>query len=179
MIGLPRGLFILKKESNIQPENIDNLTNISIKLSRNIDIVTDIATDSIEHEMVRLIKIPDSYYDYVFISGKISDAKKEYDNITGYLKEEHWICYMVPIDNYISQVEATNIKSKIGQIGYNAVVVPKVKHILGGEMFLLFNNDDMIVQLDGGNHHILWGNIFRACGFYSVKTGMIVDEFSP
>lgn len=175
MIKLPIGLFILKKSSNIDHKNIEDLINISIQLRRKIDIFTDIKiNDSLfDNHWCNKIEKYNDLYDYVFIADDFNNASNHFNNIKNNLKDKNWVGYMIPIKDKITNYNDTYIdKNSIKNIGYDSAIFPMIKNVIGNNSFIYFNKlqdnqDNILTQVDSGNHNIIWGNIFRSCGFFS------------
>ena len=177
MTNLPYGLFIIKKNSNIAISDVHSLIDICNRLYRKIDIVTDFDIGS-SSDMVQIIQTPTRQYDYIFIA----DTSFDYGSVQNYKNEKTWVCYMHEITDTINNDQQTQvIKTLVKNLGYDAVMIPRVQYSLGGEMFIIYNNLqkpvlNILVQHDSGDHHILWGNIFRACEYFSVKVRLLENE---
>lgn len=174
MIVLPKGLFIFKRISNIKSENINDLIQIGNNLKRKIDIITDIEINKklLNNNWVNIVDKPSELYDYIFVVDKIELAYNIYQEYSNFLNENHWFGYMLPIKNTAINYEQLNI-NKFKEIGYDAAIFPKVSSVLGGNMIIYFNNlqikdnCQILTQIERGKNSIIWGNIFRACGFFN------------
>lgn len=184
MIDLPKGLFIIKSPSQIQDKNINDLIDISIHLKRKIDIITDInINDSLfDGTWARRIDSPDFNYNYVFVADIMELAYNTYQSIGSFLSLNRWAGFMNPIsDSCINYNDAINLKSDIRVIGYDAAIIPMVKTNMGNNIFIIFNklqthDNHILTQIDPGRHNIIWGNIFRACGFFNTKVKLEKHE---
>lgn len=187
MIKLPIGLFILKKSSNIAPNNIENLVDISIQLRRKVDIFTDIKIDDslFDNHWCNKIDKYDSLYDYIFIADDLNNAYSHFNSVKNNFKDKKWIGYMMPIKEKITYYNDIYInKNSIKNIGYDFVVFPMVKSIIGSNSFIHFNKlqnsqDNILTQIDNGNHDIIWSNIFRSCGCFNGRVYWEEHELRP
>lgn len=181
MLEFPRGLFILKESAKLNIENINGLIDISGQLKRKIDIITDIKIneDLFDGVWTRRLVVPQPPYNYILVADNLEMAYNNYIDVEKLTTKNHWTSYILPIsDNPINYQQASNIKNNILTIGYDAVMMPMVTAPIGGNMFVLFNKDSILTQVDTGKHDIIWGNIFRACGCFNAKVKWEEHELS-
>lgn len=186
MINLPNGLFIIKNKSGISEKNVNHLIEIGGCLKRKIDIITDINGVDFslsDDSWVRRVEMPDLKYDYIFIADEEKYSDKIYNETNSLKSKNGWIGYMIPIsDSMIKYNIAQRIRNNFKYIGYDSIMIPNVLMNVGKEMFIIFNNlqnnkQDILSQSDSGDHKIIWGNIFRSCGFFNAKATLIKNEF--
>jgi hypothetical protein len=169
-INLPIGLFIIKKSSNIY--NINSLTELCKKAHRQVDIITDLYINDIAHPVNQIDK-PEKTYDFCFIAGTRDQASSLYVEYSPYLKEKHWFAYMLPVSAPLHAKDILQEKNFLETIGYDAVVLPRVLMPIGGEMLLLYNKEQVLNQMSSENFDMIWGNVFRATGFFNSKVKLI------
>lgn len=180
MIVLPRGLFIFKSPSNIMSKNVNNLVDICSQLGRKIDIISDFSIDEnlINPKWVNITKIEEvkDKYDYIVVADHEKMSYNHFNDCREYRKDISWMGYMLPFGSKAIQYnDTTTLRNQIKNAGYDAIVIPNVKNMIGSNIFVLFNqlqgdNNRTVTQVNAGNNMFIWGNIFRACGFFNIQS---------
>jgi len=168
--NLPVGLFVINKNSNIS--NINSLIELCKKAHRQVDIITDLDINNITQPVDQIDK-PDKTYDFCFIAGTKDEASSFYVEYSQFLKEKHWFAYMLPVSAPLHAKDIISEKNFLETIGYDAVVFPRVLMPIGGEMLLLYNKEQVLNQMSAENFEMIWGNVFRATGFFNSKVKLI------
>jgi tRNA U34 5-carboxymethylaminomethyl modifying GTPase MnmE/TrmE len=159
-MNLPKGLFIF---NYINIKQIENLINYCHNNEKDIDVYT-------QHKInnPKIIKNIEKKYDYIVIENKIDEIDFSFKN---FLKPQSWCCLI------LSDYDNSNIdilKTKVSNFGFNSLLIPSKKYIIGNEISILYNNinknEEIYTHLKDG---ISWADIFKACGFYNIKVNLI------
>lgn len=155
-MNLPNGLFIF---NYIDIKQIEELIDYCDNNWKNVDIITKYNINN-----KRIIKKIEKQYNYIIVEDKIDEIDFSFKS---FLKPQFWTCLL--LSNYNNE-NINMLKNKTIDLGFNSLLIPSYKPIVGNEMSILYNNmsskEEIYTHLKDG---ISWADIFKACMFYNTK----------
>lgn len=141
---LPQGLFIF---NYINIKQIENLISYCEVNEKNIDIYTKYNIKS-----NKIIQNIEKKYDYIVLENKVNEIDFSFKD---FLKPKSWCCLI------LSDYDNSNIdilKTKISDFGFNALLIPSKKYIIGNEFSIIYNNINNKEEI---YTHLRWGKLGR------------------
>lgn len=180
-MDLPKGFFWLMSGGRIGEPHIYSLLNMCEALYRNVLVITDlrIAFES-SSGRVKVNEEREGDYDYCFSTDSDEAFSAVYEDIFPSVARLGWRCWMPPYtDAPIPWDDGSNKASLMFRNNdlLDAICIPNIAVKIGPDRDVIFDSSGPISSVMRPNSGDgFWREIFRASGFYGLKSRVIRRE---